>query len=689
MGGMAAKSEVLFLLRFFLATMLLAGCLLVIKIDIPILLPISLAIFAIALALLTIFVYPAQLKQFLPLGRTKFIVLLLIQIAFSISMLVITFYRGEIYLYERTESITTLFKASIVTGGIFLIILYLILTYNNKFTQFVHISPFVLIGIFLPNALTQTSFITYFSICRCGPPVFGVFIMAVVLAYQLFIYRLFLVSPFERRLIVDSMKLGWMIVDENQIIRDVNAAAERILEQSRDELIGQPGGSLIGNWNTLFPDSFLSEKEMQASIRRENGAFSYIQVHSLPILQGSEYLGRVLIWSDITDRKKGDDIRKSTLNATLGLLQSISLAASHSMDVNSFLESVIYQIVSNFNCTIGFIFMREAEFFGEEKAPLEFVSAYSARDFPGIEQMAQPLSVSLALLDDILHINTDELFSPSDLLKFSDNMEDAVLCPIIIESMTQGGIVLFRTQKTPFRPDEIVRLEMLTNELSTLIHVEMQRHGYASMLERKKITRILHDTVTQQLYGLLYFIDLAQAQLDSGTISTLSATLDRLGGMGRQALKEMRMFLYSLQPVNVAKVGFVAAIRHRLEAVEGRASIKTQFIVKPGVSLTLKQDICLYEIGLEALNNILRHASAQNVFLTLKQNPKNIQFEIVDDGCGFDVSARKNSGGLGLQNMRESARRIHAKIVIRSTVGGGSTIKILIPRAGVLSPEEE
>jgi signal transduction histidine kinase len=259
----------------------------------------------------------------------------------------------------------------------------------------------------------------------------------------------------------------------------------------------------------------------------------------------------------------------------------------------------------------------------------------------------------------------------------------------MIESQKQGAIVLFRSAKTPFMPDEIIRLEMLANELSTLIHVEQQRHGFTSMVERKKLVRILHDTVTQQLYGLLYFIDVAQAQLDYGTINSLSATLDKLGETGRQALKEMRMFLYSLQPVSVSKIGLIAAINQRLDAVEGRASVKTKFLVQGDVKLTLKQEICLYDITQEALNNILRHAAAKNVVITLKQAPKNIRLEIMDDGSGFDVKLRGKSGGIGLKNMRESAKQIHARISFHSSLEKGTRIKIILPRNRMLNIDKE
>lgn len=287
-----------------------------------------------------------------------------------------------------------------------------------------------------------------------------------------------------------------------------------------------------------------------------------------------------------------------------------------------------------------------------------------------------------------MHLKNSDLPARFEMLKSRADMDELMLCPIIIEAQMEGAIILFRSDKSPFLPDEIIRLEMLANELSTLIYVEQQRNGFASMMERKKLVRILHDTVTQQLYGLLYFTDVARAQLDSGTIKSLTATLEKLSETGRQVLKEMRMFLHSLQPVNMGKIGLVTAINQRLDSVEGRASVKTKFLVADEVKLTLKQEVCLYEIALEALNNILRHAFAKNVMVTLKQLPKNIRLEIMDDGRGFNVDVGKNSGGMGLKNMRESAKQIHAKISIQSSLETGTCVRISIPRTDVLSLDQ-
>ena len=660
----------------------LAGGLFVAKIMIPTSIEINLVMFAIGLTLITVIVYLGQIRQSIHLGRIKFTLVLLIQPISSVFLLALIYYSRAAYLQDQPRNINSAVKVSAISMILFFIILCFLLSYIDKFTIRNFASPSMYMGVFIPVAFNLTAYAIHISVYGRLEALIGMLITTFVFCFHLHEYRLLLVSPFDRRSVIDSMNLGWVIVDQNEIILDMNSAAELILGQPLDKLIGHSGKALISNWSTLFPVSLFSEKEMQASLYHEEG-WLYFQVRSMPLIDNGKFIGRVLVWNDNTEHKKGEELRKRTLDTTLGLLHSISLAASHSTDIRAFLETVIFQIVTSFSCTTGFIFLREPEFIGEEKALLELVGSYSTMDSLDTEQIAQALIDSLTSAQDVMHMRSRDLLSGFDNLKLDEGMGELVLCPILIESQTQGAVVLFRPENSPFIPDEIIRLAMLANELSTLVHVEQQRNGFASMVERKKLIRILHDTVTQQLYGLLYFIDVAQAQLETGTINSLSATLERLSQTGRQALKEMRMFLYSLQPVNISKTGFIAAINHRLDSVEGRASVKTQFTVIGEIKLTLKQEVCLYEIALEALNNIIRHASAKTVSITIKQFPKNIQLEIVDDGRGFDVKVMKNSGGLGLKNMKESAKQIHAKISIQSNLVGGTRVKVLFPRARV------
>lgn len=88
--------------------------------------------------------------------------------------------------------------------------------------------------------------------------------------------------------------------------------------------------------------------------------------------------------------------------------------------------------------------------------------------------------------------------------------------------------------------------------------------------------------------------------------------------------------------------------------------------------------ISIYRIIQESLNNILKHADAQNVAITLFYNEPSFIMTIRDDGKGFDINSIKHSDSYGLKSMKNRASSIHATIDLKSQVNGGTTIKLTI-----------
>ena len=137
----------------------------------------------------------------------------------------------------------------------------------------------------------------------------------------------------------------------------------------------------------------------------------------------------------------------------------------------------------------------------------------------------------------------------------------------------------------------------------------------------------------------------AQAALEAGSTVDPAQEFARIGENARQAVKEMRLFLYQMQQIDVEKDGLISVLHHRLSAVEGRADIKARLLTaEEEISLSTDKEMTLYYIAQEALNNVLRHARAKSVLVTLKQGRKNVILEIADDGVGFDLQEGRSDG---------------------------------------------
>jgi signal transduction histidine kinase len=250
-----------------------------------------------------------------------------------------------------------------------------------------------------------------------------------------------------------------------------------------------------------------------------------------------------------------------------------------------------------------------------------------------------------------------------------------------------GLIFLARRGQPGYSSDELVRLGAVSEQIATLIDSTRRSKLRIALSERQNLIKDLHDSVSQKLYGLVTMTEAAQASLEAGGRVDLNQILTRMGENARQAVREMRLFLYQLRPADIEKDGLIGAIHHRLSAVEGRASVKARLLADDGILLSKDKEVALYYIAQEALNNIIRHAYAQSVLVTLKKSRQHVVLEIRDDGKGFDVG-KSETGGMGLQNMRERTAQINGRLRIISRVGQGTRVIIMVPTERIPRPAQ-
>jgi signal transduction histidine kinase/ligand-binding sensor domain-containing protein len=224
------------------------------------------------------------------------------------------------------------------------------------------------------------------------------------------------------------------------------------------------------------------------------------------------------------------------------------------------------------------------------------------------------------------------------------------------------------------------RTAELRNEVEQRTRVEetLRRHEREKAIteERNRLARELHDSVTQSLYGVTLFADAARRLLDTGQVPPAVENLKKLRHTAQSALEEMRLLIFELRPPILEQKGLAAALEARLEAVEGRIGLKTQLKLEGERQLPPDVQEGLYRIALEALNNVLKHAQANCVTVSLILEPQLTALNIVDDGVGFDLKFAQKSGGLGLQGMKERAEQIGGKLTVRSEPGMGTTVQV-------------
>lgn len=197
--------------------------------------------------------------------------------------------------------------------------------------------------------------------------------------------------------------------------------------------------------------------------------------------------------------------------------------------------------------------------------------------------------------------------------------------------------------------------------------------------ERHRLARDLHDEAAQALTSLLVHLRLLER---AGTAEEAQQRVHELRELTALALEDVRRVSVDLRPTILDDLGLVPALEWRVDEMNKGDGITATFTVS-GVVTRLPRDMELvfYRIGQEALNNIGRHARAQNVEVSLAQNHTTISLVVHDDGAGFDPRnvVSDDRHGLGLEGMRERITMIDGQLEIESKPGSGTTVTAVAP----------
>jgi signal transduction histidine kinase len=201
--------------------------------------------------------------------------------------------------------------------------------------------------------------------------------------------------------------------------------------------------------------------------------------------------------------------------------------------------------------------------------------------------------------------------------------------------------------------------------------------------ERTRVARDLHDELGQALAGLSLQTEATKTLVTSNpelALSYLDQTQNLIGATSEQ----MYNLILALRPSVLDDLGLVAALRVHADRIFKSTGI--QFKLDPnGFSGRLPLDVetALYRIFQEAMNNVVRHAHASKVQMTISLENNIFRGEIIDDGQGFDFEAIRSNPdkpqGLGLLGMQERVTQYKGKIEVTSGMENGTKIVILIP----------
>lgn len=200
--------------------------------------------------------------------------------------------------------------------------------------------------------------------------------------------------------------------------------------------------------------------------------------------------------------------------------------------------------------------------------------------------------------------------------------------------------------------------------------------------ERREIGKELHDNIGQQLTTIKLFLDLAKSTADDTTLEMVNMALKGVADL----INEIRAMSRSLVPSTLQDLGLTESISELVDPIGKTQVIRFRLDYKGFKEDRLQhnQKLAIYRIVQEQLNNIVKHAHASHVSISLREVKGHAVLEIQDDGNGLDL--KKLRKGLGIINIKNRAELLGGRSEFVSSPGKGCLLRVSLPFA--TTPDE-
>jgi ligand-binding sensor domain-containing protein/signal transduction histidine kinase len=209
---------------------------------------------------------------------------------------------------------------------------------------------------------------------------------------------------------------------------------------------------------------------------------------------------------------------------------------------------------------------------------------------------------------------------------------------------------------------------------------QVQTRHALIMAERNSIAREIHDTLAQEVAGLLAQLQVVKTLLPASTASA-ERHLDRAVDLARKGLADARRLVLDLRHQALENDDLATAIGNFIDQLVKSEHLRINYQIKGSPRrLAADQENNLMRISQESVANAIRHSGATEIDVTLTFESHCVELSVRDNGCGFDPSttSQGQSGRYGLLGIRERAAQICGELAISSRPGQGTEIQVRI-----------
>lgn len=423
----------------------------------------------------------------------------------------------------------------------------------------------------------------------------------------------------------------------------------------------------------LKPPAFVSPADAVTVREREQQGVLW-----LPILRGDRKFGLLELHLSPDKRLRPDRLGVlKTLAHTAGALfeshrlrareaiafREIDLTLRRESNLQQVLERLLRQIAEACGAQQGAIFIRSGET-GESNPWVELGGGAPA------EVAREAIAANHAILSN----------SSDDPPRWTGSL---IAAPLTVGTRVEGAIVLTHRDPRMFGPRHVNLLTVLSSSAALIVrNAQLYAWSEEKVIseERARMAREIHDGLAQDINFMLMRIKTLETATQMGKPVDWDKELAQLQETLQRDVREVRQTIFALRPVEIETRGFVPAIEKFVSDFGAANDIQVSMTIQGDAArLSPKAQSALYRLAQEALNNIRKHAHAENVSLAFEFDPTWATLTVCDDGVGFDqikaLDAARGRGSVGILQMRERTERAGGMFEIETAEGKGTTVR--------------
>jgi PAS domain S-box-containing protein len=514
------------------------------------------------------------------------------------------------------------------------------------------------------------------------------------------------------RQLVEKMNDGLGVIDEHGRFTYINHRLAEMLGYPAEEIIGHLATEFtVGvNQQTLASQMEArktgSSQPYELTWRRKDGEEIFTLISPVPLFgEDGRYTGAFAVITDITERVRASrtlEQRVEERTRELSTLLGISRDISGWRDLTVVLDRILVRLKS-------VVAYHGLVILAEEQGKWRIL----AQDWPDLSTQPDPIELSaeevqiivkdFAQGEPVLISNIDlEAAQEAGFGRLATSLSSRGIAGIrcwlgvpLFEKESIIGAMVVGCDQTGTSEDQIKVIVASANQAAIAIEnnrLYRQMREAVMSEERNRLARDLHDSVTQSLFSATLLADVLPQVWQRDPEQGLQR-LEKLRRLMRGALAELRSMLLELRPSALLNAPLADLLAQLTEASASRSGLPFQLYLEQIPALPEAVQTSFYRIAQEALNNVVKHAQAKQVTVSLSETPfppeggsaarREVRLVIQDDGVGY-ATVEANSTHLGIGIMRERAGAIGANLTLESQPGRGTQV-ILIWRSAAES----